>query len=477
MRFFYSGRHFAFAWFDRKGEIEQAGNLYNRIQNLPLEGLSVQVPYVKSLDSLMNDPGTKGHKAMLEKELLLTASYFYFAQKVWGGLDAKAIRKMDWFLPRKKVSYAAWLDHFLKTPGGFAEAGEPVYRQYGLLRGMLKRYSGIAREHTWAPLKGDKKAYRPGDSARIIGDIRQRLRVLGDLAPAPAPAPAPAGPAAAANGLPTASAIFDATLENAVKHFQNRFGIKPDGIIGPEMIRELNVPIQKRIQQIGVNMERCRWLPDTVRGYYLVVNIPEFRLHAYKGDSLLWDMNVVVGTSVYKTVIFSGNLKYVVFSPYWNVPPGIFRNETLPGIRKDKNYLALHHMEWYGNTVRQKPGPWNSLGGVKFLFPNSYNIYLHDTPAKSLFGENKRAFSHGCIRVADPGKLSLFVLQGDPGWDAQKVSEAMHRGREQYVTLKGNMPVFITYFTAWVDRQGNIQFRHDVYDRDTRLLAAIASPS
>lgn len=462
IRLFYSRRHFAFAWFDPKGEIEQAGNLYNRIQNLPDEGLANRrVPYLSSLDSLMNDPDTKEHKTRLEKELLLTASYFYFAQSVWGGLDEKSIRKMDWFLPRKKLSYDAWLDYYLKSPGGFAATGEPVYRQYGLLRGILKKYMDIVRENPWAPLKGEQKAYRLGDSAKVLADIRTRLALLGDLP--------------GASGHPSAGAsVFDSVLLKAVTHFQQRFGIKPDGIIGQEMIRELNVPIQKRIQQICVNMERARWLPDTVKGNYLAVNIPEFKLHAYKDDSLLWDMDVVVGTAVHKTVIFSGDLKYVVFSPYWNVPPGILKNEILPGIRKNKSYLAIHHMEWYGNTVRQTPGSWNSLGKVKFLFPNSYNIYLHDTPAKSLFGEDRRAFSHGCIRVADPLKLSLFVLDGDLQWNVQKITAAMNSRREQYVTLKKNIPVFITYFTAWVDRQGDIQFRHDVYARDGRLMEAIA---
>ncbi|MEO6001067.1 MAG: L,D-transpeptidase family protein [Chitinophagaceae bacterium] len=222
-------------------------------------------------------------------------------------------------------------------------------------------------------------------------------------------------------------------------------------------------------------MERSRWIPDEMKGEYLAVNIPEFRLHAYSSDSLLWSMNVVVGRAINKTVIFSGNLKYVVFSPYWNVPLSILKKEILPGIRKNKNYLESHHMEWNGNSVRQKPGPWNSLGQVKFLFPNSFSIYLHDTPSKSLFEDDKRDFSHGCIRVADPKKLALFLLKKDSSWNETNVTNAMNSGKEKYVTLKQSIPVFIAYFTVWVDHQGKLNFRDDIYGRDKALAEMVVA--
>ncbi len=177
-------------------------------------------------------------------------------------------------------------------------------------------------------------------------------------------------------------------------------------------------------------------------------------------------MNVVVGKPANKTVIFNGNIQYVVFSPYWNVPASILNKEVLPGIRRDKNYLAKHNMEWSGKSVRQKPGPNNSLGLVKFLFPNSYQIYLHDTPAKSLFGESARAFSHGCIRLENARKLAIYLLQNDTAWTPNKIDVAMHSGKEKTVTLKKTEPVFIAYFTSWVDRQGHLNFRKDTYGRD-----------
>jgi murein L,D-transpeptidase YcbB/YkuD len=216
-------------------------------------------------------------------------------------------------------------------------------------------------------------------------------------------------------------------------------------------------------------MERNRWLPTDVRGRYLAVNIPEFVLHAYYDDSLLWNMNVVVGKDVNKTVIFAGTISQVVFSPYWNVPPSILKKEILPGIQKNPNYLEKNHMEWNGPDVRQKPGPWNSLGQVKFLFPNSHSIYLHDTPSKSLFQESKRAFSHGCIRVANPKFLATYMLRDDSTWTTDRIAKAMASGKEQFVSVKNPMPVYITYFTAWVDRQGDLNFREDIYKRDAQL--------
>ncbi len=201
--------------------------------------------------------------------------------------------------------------------------------------------------------------------------------------------------------------------------------------------------------------------------------MPAFKLYSYQNDSLAWSMNVVVGKAQHKTVIFNGNIKYVVFSPYWNVPSSIVRKEIPPAIRKNRNYLQRHQMEWFGSQLRQKPGPNNSLGLVKFLFPNSHSIYLHDTPAKSLFNESARAFSHGCIRLEDARKLAIYLLQQDPDWNVQRIDSAMHAGVERTVTLKKSMPVYIAYFTAWVGRDGKLNFRRDIYDRDKRLLEAI----
>ena len=256
--------------------------------------------------------------------------------------------------------------------------------------------------------------------------------------------------------------------------FQQRHGLKDDGIIGKTTVAEMNVPFKQRIKQLMVNMERSRWVPVSLDNDYLVVNIPEFKLHVNSGDKLLWSCNIVVGKPIHKTAIFSGELKYVVFSPYWNVPKSIVINEVLKDMRRDRNYLEKHNMEITGYRdgipeIRQKPGPDNSLGLVKFLFPNGYNMYLHDTPAKSLFNESSRAFSHGCMRIQEPFKLAQFLLKNDPSWDDEKINAAMNAGTERTVTLNERVPVFIVYFTSFVDRDGKINFRKDIYERDNRL--------
>jgi murein L,D-transpeptidase YcbB/YkuD len=449
---FYTARNYAFAWYNDTGALtEQASHLYMRLENIPEEGLNVVLPYKRNLDSLINISNGQTIEQKSETELMLTALYFFFAQKVWGGLEDSATQQVDWLMPRKKLSYSALLDSILK-PGNTSSVKEPVYRQYNLLKEYLKKYKALPADNITLSLP-DNKPLRPGEASPMIGKLRKKLYLLGDYT----------------NAQDTASTTYDSTLLIAVKRFQRRHGMNQDGIAGGAMIRELNIPVQQLIEKIMVNMERNRWLPTDVRGRYLAVNIPEFVLHAYDDDTLLWNMNVVVGKDVNKTVIFAGTISHIVFSPYWNVPASILKKEIQPGIQKNPNYLEAHHMEKFGTGVRQKPGPWNSLGAVKFLFPNSHSIYLHDTPSKSLFQESKRAFSHGCIRVAEPKNLAMYMLRDDPTWTEARITNAMNSGKEQYIAIKNPMPVYITYFTAWVDRQGDLNFREDIYKRDGQL--------
>jgi murein L,D-transpeptidase YcbB/YkuD len=331
----------------------------------------------------------------------------------------------------------------------------PVYRQYNLLKEYLKKYNNLKAQGPQTIIKGDKKIYKLKDSCVTVSAIRQRLFLLGDME------------------ADTQSNIFDDSLQTGIKKFEQRLGYKEDGVVNKVLLAEMNYPVDKRIEQIMVNMERSRWVPVAVKNDFLLINIPEYKLHVYEQDSLAFSMNVVVGKDEHKTVIFNGDMKYIVFSPYWNIPASILKNETLPAMKKNNNYLAQHNMEWNGGNIRQKPGPNNSLGLVKFLFPNTHSIYLHDSPAKSLFNEDKRAFSHGCIRLAEPKKLAIYLLRNNAAWNKTKITAAMNKGVEQYVTLKTTVPVFIAYFTAWVDRQGKLNFRNDVYKRDSRLAKMI----
>lgn len=452
---FYSERNFAYAWYSKSGLIEQAGNLADRVKNLPEEGITKSIPYLPQLDSMLYLKSAK--KTDLNLELMLTAQYFVFAKLAWQGMDAAISKKTQWFLPRKKVDYETYLDSLVKTPGKFEGIGvAPVYRQYELLKAFLLKYKSLEEKEKWPAIIADQKSYKPGDSSAVIAQIKTRLFKLEDF-----------------KG-DTLSMLYNDELLQAMKQFQQRHGLVADGAIGKGTLNELNVPLNVRIRQLLVNMERSRWLPVHLDKNYLAVNIPEFKLHVYHADSLLWSCNVVVGKSVHKTVIFAGDMKYVVFSPYWNVPPSIVKNEVLPDMRRNSNYLRDHQMEITGRegglpVIRQKPGPKNSLGQVKFLFPNSYNIYLHDTPSKTLFNESSRAFSHGCIRVEQPARLAGFLLKDTKGWDDQKIKEAMNSGKEKYITLKNKVPVFIAYFTAFTDRNNLLNFRKDIYERDNTL--------
>jgi murein L,D-transpeptidase YcbB/YkuD len=449
---FYRRRNYAYAWYDDKGMIEPATNLYNRIQNISDEGLPDSVPYKAPFTALM-ETEEGSDKISPTIELMLTAQYLAYAKTVWEGFSEKQLLSLDWFLPRKKISSQQLLDSLVS--GNSVLQNSPLYRQYNLLKEYLKKYKALQAGGNLIPIKADKKIYVLNDSSAVIAAIRKRLFLLGDL------------------NANNQSAIFDSTLQDGVKSFEHRFGYKEDGIVNSALIAEMNYPIEKRIEKVIVNMERSRWIPVQLTKNYLVVNIPEYKLHVYENDSLAFSMNVVVGKDQHKTVIFNGDLKYVVFAPYWNIPASILKNETLPAIRKNPNYLASHNMEWNGGNVRQKPGPNNSLGLVKFLFPNTHSIYLHDSPAKSLFKEDNRAFSHGCIRVSEPKKLAEYLLRDNPKWNAETITAAMNSKKERYVTLKDTVPVFISYFTAWVDRQGKMNFRKDVYNRDSRLAKMI----
>ena len=452
IRNFYVSRNFAYAWYDENGLIETANNLFNRIQNIREEGVPDSVPY-KSEFILLMETAVGNDSLAPPLDLMLTSQYFAYAKKVWEGLDEKQTLAIEWFLPRKKFTSQQLLDSVLS--GKKISENSAVLRQYNLLKEQLKKYRLVEEKDTLGIIKADKKTYKLADSSASIGAIRQRLYLFGDLV---------------ANNQ---SNKFDEELQSAVISFEHRLGFKEDGIINALLLAEINYPIEKRIEQILVNMERCRWVPVKLKSDYLLINIPEYKLHVYENDSLAFSMNVVVGKEQHRTVVFNGDIKYVVFSPYWNIPASILKKETLPGIKRNPNYLSQHNMEWNGGNVRQKPGPNNALGLVKFLFPNSHSIYLHDSPAKSLYKEDKRAFSHGCIRLSEPKKLAKYLLRNDANWNDEKITAAMNRYVEQYVTLKNTVPVFIAYFTAWVDRQGKLNFRNDVYKRDSRLAKLI----
>jgi len=457
MRNFYSGRNYQYAWFFKEGIADYANAFLHVVDDyVGYSGDSALYNHVlhQFVDSIAEkEPANINDSDMLRTELLLTRHFFQFAHRVFQGRNQLNAEELEWYIPRKKIDVVALLDSVITNKG--KNVSVPVNRQYGLLKNFLLRYDSIQKTGGWPVINADKKIYKTGDSSQAISQMKKWLLLSGDFIST------------------DTTLVFNSALTGAVKSFQRRYGFKEDGTINSSMIKEMNRPSSERIRQMLINMERIRWVPAQPTTDYLLVNIPEFRLHAYDKGNYQWSMNIVVGSTANNTVIFTGTLKYIVFAPYWNVPLSILKKEILPAIRRNKNYLARHNMEWNGNGVRQKPGPNNSLGLVKFLFPNAYNIYLHDTPAKSLFGESRRAFSHGCIRLSEPAKLARFLLRDDAGWDSLKIAKAMNAGKEQYVTVKDVVPVYIGYFTAWVDREGKLNFRDDIYGHDKKMAGQL----
>ncbi|HEX6913898.1 MAG TPA: L,D-transpeptidase family protein, partial [Chitinophagaceae bacterium] len=396
-------------------------------------------------------------KSILQTELKLTE---HFIRYMLGNYEKGYVKRkeMERFVPRKQEDVMMLADSLINKKHKDGRYYEEVNESYAGLKEQLKRYYSIAKAGGWPMIPAGKTSLKKGVSAPVIRLLKQRLAMTGDLA---------------ANDT---TAVFNDTLEQAVKSFQQRLGFKPDGVIGKSVLAELNVPVLTRLKQILVNMERMRWTPMHHEGRLIVVNIPEFMLHIYEGRNEVISMPVVVGKEGNNTMMFNGDLSTVVFSPYWNVPPSIVQKEILPAMERDPYYLESQNMEITGDAgglpvVRQRPGSGNALGKVKFLFPNSFNIYLHDTPSKSLFSRDKRAFSHGCIRVSDPERLANYVLKNQPEWTPERINEAMNSGTEKHVKVKDPIPVIITYYTAWVDDSGKLNFRGDIYGHDKKIMS------
>lgn len=460
MRSFYNQRNYQLAWFDTTGMTENALNFLQMQQQYISysKDSSVYDPALgKLLESVEMDSGyfKVDSSTRLPTELLLTTSFFKYARAAYEGSEQVNLKDLGWYIPRKKIDLRQLLDSLVSSGTGRMSDYHPVNRQYRQLKKYLLRYYELEKNYYWDTLDAPSKALRPGDSSQLITSIRLRLQALGDLPGT------------------DSSRVFDDSLLVAVKRFQRRHGLADDGVLGASFFQQINVSPGQRIRQLLVNMERLRWVPAETPHDYLLVNIPAYQLFIYRNDSLDWSMNVVVGSTAHNTVIFRGDMKYVVLSPYWNVPNSIVRNEIEPALKKDSRYLEKNNMERYPGGIRQKPGPNNSLGLVKFLFPNTYNIYLHDTPAKSLFGRDQRAFSHGCIRLAEARKLAYYLLRDDPKWTPAQIDKVMAGKKETWITLEKTIPVFIGYFTAWESSDGILQFRNDIYGHDQKLADRI----
>ena len=357
---------------------------------------------------------------------------------------------------------------------------EPPYPGYRRTIKALQTYLELAKEYDGEPLPAVKGTIAPGDSYPGVPRLIRFLRLVGDL-------PADAN-------VPEDETIYQGPLVDAVKSFQSRHGRDPDGRIGAQTLADLNVPLKQRVRQMQLTLERWRWMPDAYQKAPIVVNIPEFRLRAYDEKfKIALTMNVVVGKAYdHSTPVFEEKMAYVVFRPYWNVPYSIAKAEYLSRVARDPDYLSKKGFEVVNSRqevvtsgtvtsdvleqlragklfLRQAPGPKNSLGLVKFIFPNDYSVYMHDTPAQEFFSKSRRDFSHGCIRLGKPADLAVWVLRDNPGWDMDRVRAAMNGGATQQVNLAHRIPVLIVYGTVIVTEDGTVHFYDDIYGHDASL--------
>jgi murein L,D-transpeptidase YcbB/YkuD len=354
-------------------------------------------------------------------------------------------------------SFAFNTDTLRKDP-----INHPVHAQYEKLQNALERLYEIQSQGGWPKIVPTQKFYLKGQNAAAIKQIKEWLRISGDFK------------------SKDTSSVFTEELDTAVKKVQKRFGYKQNGVVDALLIKQLNVPVEERIQQVLLNMQRFKSNSPVTTSTILIVNIPEYKLHVYEGTKHVFDMDIVVGSEKNQTVTFNDEMTNIVFSPYWNVPPSIVANEILPAMKRNKNYLRNNGYEItrYENglpVIRQKPGSKNSLGQVKFVFPNEHGIYLHDTPAKGLFEYPKRTFSHGCIRLAEPAKLAEYLLRNVPEWTMEKIKNAMSSGKEKWVKLPVPVSVSLSYYTAWIDDEGLLQLRQDIYGLDKKSINNVAS--
>jgi L,D-transpeptidase YcbB len=473
-RGFYEKRGFQPLWSNVQGPRPQAEELIEAIPALGSDGLDIrryqterlagllaEVREMKSLD----DP--QAQRRLVDLDVELTYTYLSLAGHLaHGRLQPKTIRA-EWYTKPRAVDLDGRLGEALTADG----SGEivkilrdlrPPHPDYDHLRKALVGYRAILAEGGWGTVPPGP-VLKTGDRGPRIAALQSRLTASGDLQRAEAPGPD----------------AFDGALAAAVSRFQQRHGLEATGKVDADTLAELNVPVQDRIRQLQANMERWRWMPASLGDHYILVNVPEFRLDVVEAGKPVMAMRVIVGKDQSRTPAFSDKMSYLEVNPFWNVPESIANEEILPKLASDPGYLERNNMEMVSEgsetRLRQQPGGANPLGKLKFMFPNDFNIYLHDTTAGHLFSKTERDFSHGCIRIEKPFELATYLLRSDAKWTPEALQTAIDSGENQRISLPKPLPVHILYWTAWVDGDGTVEFRRDLYGHDARLEEALAA--
>jgi len=414
--------------------------------------------------------------ALADLDILLTDAFFmYVSHLVSGRIDHRVVYP-GWAIYTEAPDMTEILRQALESGeiDAFLTKLTPSHFRYVKLKESLISYRGIAKRGGWPLIPPGAKMGRGSRDSRV-SVLRQRLMVSGDL------------PLSAESE----SRIFDLPLENAVQKFQKRHGLKADGRVGRSTLMALNIPVETRIRQIALNMDRLRWLPGDTGRRYIFVNVADFSLQVIEDEQVVMSMKIIVGKTEQKSCVLSRKMTYLELNPFWRIPDSIATKEILPHVKKDPEYLAKNHIkvfwdwgdrskeidpgsvDWsrikarhFKYKLRQEPGTLNPLGRIKFMFPNECEIYLHDTPARHLFGRTRRDFSHGCIRIEKPIDLAAYLLQNKDSWTQKKILAEIRKGKRQMIMLPHPIDVHIFYGTAWVDQNGSLQFRDDIYRID-----------
>jgi L,D-transpeptidase YcbB len=482
---FYKARNYQPAW-SENGRLTQVDTLIRAVDEAYGDGLSPDYYHLSLIKSLVDKVGKESNPDSMQLsdlDILMTDAFLTLGCHLSAGCVNPVTIETKWFAKSLKVDVSAVLEQALRKKQ-IREALTGLRPQkdiYNRLRLALARYRDDSSKTEWPRVSAGPKIKMGSKSGRVA-ELRKRLEASSDMTV----------------DQTTVRDLFDDNLEQAVILFQKCHGLDPDGVVGRETINALNVPLRQRVRQLELNMERLRWILGGLEERFIVVNIADFQLDVIEKDKSVLSIKVVVGRPYQKTPIFTARMTGIVINPAWNIPDSIARKEILKKINEDPKYLSDQNIKIFRGwepqeeaidpedidwskvsekslpyRFRQEPGPLNPLGNLKFMLPNEFDVYLHDTPSKGLFSRSTRTFSHGCIRIEKPLELAEYLLRDDPRWSLKELSAAIETGAEQIVTIPNPVRVHFLYLTAWVDDKGIVQFRNDIYGRDAGLDEAL----
>ncbi len=488
---FYKEREYAPVWFNSDGLRPMVQALLQAIRNVDQDGLRPADYHLGAIEEILarlNGSRLPPDESMAfqwaDLDLILTDAFLLLGSHLSGGRINPETLHADWLISERSIDLIGEL-HKAVAHTQIEQAIDqlrPAHLGYAELQKALHRFRRLEAQGGWPQIQS-KSTLRPGDDEVQVLKVRHYMQISGDLP---------------AQKLPNLPGIYDEVLVAAVQRFQKRNGLKPDGIIGPKTHQVMNITVRQRIRQIEINLERWRWLPKDLGDRHIMVNTADFSLRVMENKQSVLEMRVVVGRPARRTPVFSARMGYMVFNPYWNVPHTIAVKDILPKLANGIDYLTRQSfkvfrgwaeeadeidplsIDWqaYNESnfpfrLRQEPGTHNALGQIKFIFPNKFAVYLHDTPQRSLFNYFQRDFSSGCIRVEDAPALAAYLLADNPVWTSEKLKKGLMEGQRKVVHIPKPIPIHLLYMTAWVDEDGILQFRNDIYNRDRDLDTAL----